>query len=100
MRRLDGIINSVDVSLSKLWEMVKDGKPGVLQSMGCKLSDTTEQLNNNNKGVSDTVKAMVFLVVMYGCKNWSTEKAKCRRIDASELWCWRRLLRVPCTVKR
>ena len=88
MRRLDGIINSVDVSLSKLWEMVKDGKPGVLHSMGLQ-SDMTEQLNTNNKGIFYIVKAMVFLVVMYRCKSWSIKKAKCRRIDASELWCWR-----------
>ena len=41
------------------------------------------------------VKAMVFLVVMYGCENWTIKKAECRRIDAFEVWCWRRLLRVP-----
>ena len=41
------------------------------------------------------VKAMVFHVVMYGCENWTVKKAECRRIDAFELWCWRRLLRVP-----
>ena len=41
------------------------------------------------------VKIMVFPVVMYGCKNWTIKKAECRRIDAFELWCWRRLLRVP-----
>ena len=41
------------------------------------------------------VKAMVFLVVMYGCESWTVKKAECRRIDVFELWCWRRLLRVP-----
>ena len=41
------------------------------------------------------VKAMVFPVVMYGCESWTVKKAECRRMDASELWCWRRLLRVP-----
>ena len=46
------------------------------------------------------VKAMVFPVVMYGCDSWSIKKAKCLRIDAFELWCWRRLLRVPWTAKR
>ena len=46
------------------------------------------------------VKAMVFPVVMYGCESWTTKKAKCRRIDAFELWCWRRLLRVPWTARR
>ena len=46
------------------------------------------------------VKAMVFPVVMYGCENWTIKKAECRRIDAFELWCWRRLLRVPWTVRR
>ena len=43
------------------------------------------------------VKAMVFPVVMYGCESWTVKKAECRRIDAFELWCWRRLLRVPWT---
>ena len=42
------------------------------------------------------VKAVVFLVVMYGCESWNVKKAECRRIDAFELWCWRRLLRGPC----
>ena len=46
------------------------------------------------------VKAMVFPVVMYGCESWSIKKAEHRRIDAFELWCWRRLLRVPCTIRR
>ena len=41
------------------------------------------------------VKATVFLVVMYGCESWTVKKAECQRIDAFELWCWRRLLRVP-----
>ena len=46
------------------------------------------------------VKAMVFPVDMYGCESWTVKKAECRRIDASELWCWRRLLRVPWTARR
>ena len=46
------------------------------------------------------VKALVFPVVMYGCETWAIKKAKCRRIDAFELWCWRRLLRVPWTARR
>ena len=46
------------------------------------------------------VKAMVFSVVMYGCESWTIKKAECRRIDAFELWCWRRLLRVPWTTRR
>ena len=46
------------------------------------------------------VKAMVFSVVMYGCESWTVKKAECRRIDAFELWCWRRLLRVPWTARR
>ena len=46
------------------------------------------------------VKAMVFPMVMYGCESWNVKKAKCRRIDAFELWCWRRLLRVPWTARR
>ena len=46
------------------------------------------------------VKAMVFPVVMYGWESWIVKKAECRRIDAFELWCWRRLLRVPWTARR
>ena len=46
------------------------------------------------------VKAMVFLMVMYGCQSWTIKKAECQRIDAFELWCWRRLLRVPWTARR
>ena len=46
------------------------------------------------------VKAVVFPVVMYGCESWTLKKAECRRIDAFELWCWRRLLRVPWTARR
>ena len=46
------------------------------------------------------VKAMVFQVVMYGCESWTVKKSECRRIDAFELWCWRRLLRVPWTGRR
>ena len=46
------------------------------------------------------VKAMVFPVVMYGCESWTVKKAECRRIDAFELWCWRRLLRVPWPSRR
>ena len=45
------------------------------------------------------VKAMVFPVVMYGCESWTVKKAECQKIDAFELWCWRRLLRVPWTVR-
>ena len=46
------------------------------------------------------VKAMVFLVVMYGCENWIIKKAECRKTDAFKVWCWRSLLRVPWTAKR
>ena len=46
------------------------------------------------------VKAMAFAVVMYGCESWTIKKAECQRIDAFELWCWRRLLRVPWTARR
>ena len=46
------------------------------------------------------VKAMVFPLVMYGCESWTVKKAECRRIDAFELWCWRRLLRIPWTARR
>ena len=47
-----------------------------------------------------TVKAMVFPIVIYRCESWTIKKAECRRIDAFELWCWRRLMRVPWTKRR
>ena len=47
-----------------------------------------------------TIKAMAFQVVMYGCESWTIKKAECRRIDTFELWCWRKLSRVPWTAKR
>ena len=46
------------------------------------------------------IKATIFPVVMYGCESWTVKKAECQRIDAFELWCWRRLLRVPWTARR
>ena len=46
------------------------------------------------------VKAMVFPVILYGCESWTMKKAECRRIDAFELWCWRRLSRIPWTARR
>ena len=46
------------------------------------------------------VKAMVFPLVMYGCESWTVKKAECRKIDAFELWCWKRLLRIPWTARR
>ena len=46
------------------------------------------------------VKAMIFPVFMYGCESWTVKKAECRRIDAFEVWCWRRFLRVPSTARR
>ena len=52
------------------------------------------------KKLDTLVKAMVFPVAMYGCENWTLKKAECQRIDAFELWCWRRLLRVPWTVRK
>ena len=46
------------------------------------------------------VKAIIFPVVIYGCESWTVKKAECQRIDAFELWCWRRLLRIPWTTRR
>ena len=53
-----------------------------------------------SRDITLPTKAMVFPVVMYGCESWTVKKAERRRLDAFELWCWRRLLRVPWTAKR
>ena len=58
-----------------------------------------ESLRRNGIAIVDN-KAMVFPVVMYGCESWTIKRAECRRIDAFELWCWRRLLRVSWTARR
>ena len=62
-----------------------------------KSRDKTKQ---NKKTKVHLVKAMVFPVIMYGCESWTIKKAECQRTDAFELWCWRRLLRVPWTARR
>ena len=66
-----------------------------LGNLGEKSSDITLPTN-----LSHLRKAMVFPVVMYGCESWSIKKAECQKIDAFELWCWRRRLRVPWTARR
>ena len=82
-------------------------------SYGHKESERTEATEHASKYINSTdsrdiilstkvrlVKATVFPVVMCGCESWTIKKAECRRIDAFELWCWRRLLRVPWTARR
>ena len=57
-------------------------------------------LNNFTSSKVHLIKAMVFPVVMYGCESWTVKKAECQRIDAFELWCWKRFLRIPWTTRR
>ena len=64
------------------------------------LDSTLKSRDNTLPTKVHLVKAMVFPVVMYGCESWTVKKAERRRIDAFELWCWRRLLRVPWTARR
>ena len=64
------------------------------------LDNILESRDNTLPRMVRLVKAMVFPVVMYGCESWTVKKAERRRIDAFELWCWRRLLRVPWTARR
>ena len=64
------------------------------------MSNLDSILKSRDITLPNLVKVMVFPVAMYGCENWTIKKAECRRMDAFELWCWRRLLRVPWTARR
>ena len=77
-------------------------KPGWLQSrhMTLLVMGPTMWISITLPTKARLVKAMVFPVVMYGCESWTIKKAECQRIDAFELWCWKRLLRVPWTTRR
>ena len=104
MRWLAGITDLMDVSLNELREMVMAAMK--LKDLLLGRKDMTN-LDNILKSRDITlptkvsvVKAMVFPVVMYGCESWTIKKAEHRRIDAFEMWCWRRLLRVPWTARR
>ena len=65
-----------------------------------RLKKSYDQPRQHIKNQKNIVKAMVFPVVMYGCESWIIKKAEHQRIDASQIWCWRRLLRVPWTARR
>ena len=88
MRWLDGITGSMDISLGELWEFMTN-LDSIFKSRDITLLTKVR-----------LVKAMVFPVVMYGCESWTVKKAERQRIDAFELWCWKRLLRVPWTARR
>ena len=76
------------------------GDMGSIFGQGTKISHAMGQLSPCITTKVCLVKAMVFPVVMYGCESWTIKKTEQRRIDAFELWCWRRLLRVPWTARR
>ena len=110
MRRLHSNTNSMDMNLSKFQKIVDNRGaclttvPFVTNSwtfLGRKVMTKLDSiLKNRNITLPrkiHLVKAMVFPVIMYGCESWTIKKAEHRRIDAFEVWCWRRLLRVPWT---
>ena len=80
------------------WRIPGTGEPGGLPSMG--LHRVRHGWSDLAAAAAAAVKAMVFPIVMNECESWTIKKAECRRIDAFELWCWRRLLRVPWTARR
>ena len=80
---------------AELFQILKDDAVKVLQSF-CRQIWNTQQWPTK----VCLVKAMVFPVVVYGCESWTIKKAECRRTEAFERWCWRRLLRVPWTARR
>ena len=90
MRCLDGITDSMDMSLIKFQEMVG----------GKAMTNLDSVLQSRDITLLTKVKAIILPIVMYGCESWTIKKAERRRIDASELWCWRRLLRVSWTARR
>ena len=109
MRWLDDITDSMDMSLSKLWELVMDREAWRTAVHGVSKSWTRlgDSATNNREHRDITlptkvrlVKGMVFPVVMYGCESWTIKKAECQRIDAFESRCWRKLLRVSWTARR
>jgi len=85
------LLPSIFPSISEVWslEEVMTNLDSILKSRDITLPTKVH-----------LVKAMVFPVVMYGCESWTIKKAECQRIDAFELWCWRRLLRVPWTARK
>ena len=104
--KMESQINSLETRIEKMQERFNKDLEEIKRRLllGRKVMTNLDSIFKSRDITLPTklclVKAIVFPVVMYGCESWTVRKAECQRIDAFELWCWRRLLKVPWTARR